>query len=309
MSSSVHRPFENSASRLDLPPSIRDAGGSISEKSLGSMRELLLRETNDDRHSVAAEQKVQEFAQAVASLSYREYLLLVDLLHRLRVDHSLPFAENSNAVLKQYRGETGLVPSGDPPSALECAINSLRALQMQPDFRDDALLTTRAAYPFGMNVVNKTFDPKQRFALDALERHTIVNGDASYRVTPANGAVTISLEDQRICLHDGQAAILGRNFLKHDLFGVQVNGSCGISIPSSLSPSPKSERGVSRAGLLLLLNDGQLYVFDRGSRYPVEIISKNTATIFRPDKVDNDGTIGESCSMSVEDYRRLKNKE
>ncbi|MFH0770099.1 MAG: hypothetical protein V1926_01845 [Candidatus Peregrinibacteria bacterium] len=235
----------------------------------------------------------------------------MDLLHRLREDRRLDFDESADALLEQYRGDHALVPPNAPPPALERAVSLLRGLQQRPFFREDALLMTRVAYPFGKNAVNKTLDPTERFALETSESHTIMNSGVSYQVSPAaaDGVVTIALGNRNIRLRDGEAAILGRNLRKSELFGVQVNGVRGVSVPSRLPPPPQSEGGVSRAGLLVILKDGQLFVFDRGSKNSVEIISGKVVTVFNPEHVGADGTLGDSCSMSMEEYRRLKGDE
>ena len=301
---------QSASSSEALPENVKSVSHEIMRKSLANVREVFDCPVNRGASSERNRETLQHLADAISRLTYSEYLQLIDLAVHVRRDPRYDFATHAQELIRDT-GENALV---DPryPSALVEVIDLLRALQDEQDFRDDMALITRIAYPFGVNIVNKTFDTQLPVSLDAKKSHKILAGfrGTTYSIDPAGpGKCTISLDGRSIELAEGEAKIIGRSYDKEKFFGKSVlhpESKRGVHIHSALETPDGS---VSRAGIMILLKDGQLYVFDRGSNYPVALDSGgDVLSVFLPNEIGADGTMGSCISMSRADFNDEQRK-
>lgn len=229
--------------------------------------------------------KIRSLAFLISQLEYEEYLVLENITHGIRNGQTTDLGE----LVQQYQ---------ESFPRLACILGLLQSSQGRPNFDSDAVLLVRAAYPFGKNVVNKTQDPKNPLGCRTSEHCEIKTAGTTLTVNPApDGGCVVSAEGKSVKLNEGQCGIFGRDMVISSVFGVSVERLMRDESRTSLemrSMLPVSDTQVSRAGIMLVVHGGQLYIFDRGSQNPVTVEQGKLRIKYDPNAIGRDGTRGES---------------
>ncbi len=151
--------------------------------------------------------------------------------------------------------------------------------QWDKEFADRTLRLVRALYPLGINMRNPDLSEREPLGVDARQIIVVLmpghrdrcrieihpDGECSCVVHSVKGD-KFEPEFSPLTLRDGQSIRVGRSLtFERDIYGLAVPRG-GISIP--VQACIEDDR-TSRGGLLVLRQQGVVYLFDCGSRHEV----------------------------------------
>lgn len=238
------------------PPSTPDTSPIANDGALAMIQMKAKKDIHNLTQGNAIDQNecqgdVIEMATAMSQLSYQDYLTLDGILKDLlKGSHPHDFA----TLAKQ-----------DPNDTLKTIYLALDTLSEKPDYATDATLLLRRCYPFGTNIVNKYWDEsKGPFGFDASEPGVIwatSSTDIKFsRGKEDEATCIIEAEGKTVVLREGEPFIIGRPLMNQNPFKTKIDASILPQLPIN------NDNMFSRAGILLILQNGILYIFDKGSR-------------------------------------------
>ena len=197
------------------------------------------------------------------------------------------FATKLNAVLKSEKWET-------------------MSPQEKHDMADNILLLIRMSYPFGVNMLNPQGLPDQENSLSDEQPMIIQVGDVSLQIEKVKDTSFIAVvhgkqEDGKTHtahihpLRDNSFVVAGRNIAISNIVGLKSNVIHMWSDIEILS------RQVSRGAIMILKQDGRIYVYDRGSRNEVTVKQGSLQVNYDPVSViraDGTQSFGDSVLLT-----------
>ena len=316
--------LKENSSNVDHLESLHDVSESIQGQTVQGINEII---NNGDGQIAGMEtednlEKIQRLAFLVSRLSYQDYLIVEDFTSRIRSGEILVDLAMERGVIAgdvDYEREIAILDINQVSDEVRKIINLLEEMENASEFADDAVMFIRATYPFGKNILNREFKDGQPSAIKAEEglRGEFTIGDTTVIIeVHEKGLCTVNCEGSTKILKEGGAMIVGREYIKREFFDQSVhNISGGQSTRIRIKPelTVENDDHVSRAGMMIVLKDGQIYAFDRGSKnqFTFDISKNRERTIsgsYDPGTIGGDGMLGESVINFIEanpDQQRL----
>ena len=258
----------------------------IRVNALKSIRDLTQDNVGTEIDSSERQDVVIQMATAMSQLSYQDYLTLDGILKDL--------------VKRTHRHNFTTLANQDPNDTLNTIFLALNRLSDIPNYVNEATLLLRRCYPFGTNIVNKYWDESEGpFGFDASQLGVITatrKTDITFSPGEDESTCIIKAEGNTYSLKEGEPFIIGRPLINNRPFGTKIDASIPIQLPI------KNDGYFSRSGLMLLLKEGVLYIFDKGSRNPITA-SQSRLTVNYDTQRSADGSYGHSNTERNETER------
>jgi len=303
--------LEENSSSTDKLASLADVAPSIQENTMQGVAGILKhRENNQITENEVPENigKIQRLGLLISNLTYQEYLVVEDFTRKVREGKiAAHIAQDLGIFLEHDQHDTMALPDGknDTSDAVREVITLFHDLRDTDGFKDDAVTFVRSVYPFGKNIINREFKPKQPSSIKAKEGTKatfIINNTTATVEVHSGGVCTVNCEGSSKPLQDGKALVIGRPLYKKYFFDQSVEDISGgtsegiVIIPGLLV---NQDDRVSRAGMMIVLKDGWIYAFDRGSKNKFHFsVTQNDhesmSGSYSPDALGDDGMAGKS---------------